>query len=726
VPSGDDRPAFPSLSGPIDLINLLGFFALTIAFVVLFGRPLATDDTWWHLTFGRHFLTSGPWLEAHPSLFTSVSPPSPASWLSDVGLYSLSLPLGVGGLRLVHVALTILILSTAWLALRRASRGSVGLAATGCASFLVLSAYRLSQLRPELATLLATILLYLLLLQDRSAPSWRRVGGATLLCGVWANLHAAFLLGPVIVGSACGGTVLELLLRGDGDDVGRRPLRARAKRLGWATILTTGATFLNPMGPAAHLLYFRAGQEAPAMSYVADEWAPLHPFRMPVLDMPPTPLVWVAYWLVGITTIGCGVHAWRVWRSSDDRMAFGGEPDGALVALALLGILAPLFAVRFLWLGFFPLLFVAHTLARTIRARLRMAWILAASTWLLVLASGPMGDWPLLSSGVSRETYLDSYDRWKYHDHAVGFLRESGLEGHVFNGYPLGGFLGYWLAPGLRVFIDGSLGVPPEVMTHYLSIQANEAGLPGQAVTDLLDRLGVDAFFGLGFPVLQSKNRPWRFTTRHLDGDRDWVLVFRDLRTAIYLRRNERNIENLRRVAAYYSSQGIPFEEDEGIRVASILDEAPGWAVEHGLVPRDFEQLLRSARSGRISIRGGARLVAVYLALGLEERALEIDDRLIAAIPTASAPRRRRIGALLRLGRVEEAREEADELARLHPDDALALRLIAEARRFDGLSPDQQRRHLSLLPVLSRREARRLRNSILPPAEPRQWPARRG
>ena len=44
------------------------------------GRPLFTDDLWWHLALGRAFLAGGPWLAADPSLHTAPGPPDGAHW----------------------------------------------------------------------------------------------------------------------------------------------------------------------------------------------------------------------------------------------------------------------------------------------------------------------------------------------------------------------------------------------------------------------------------------------------------------------------------------------------------------------------------------------------------------------------------------------------------------------------------------------------------------------
>src|SRR5262245_11551222 len=68
------------------------------------GRPIFTDDLWWHLALGRAFAEGGPWLAADPLLFAPAGPPTPASWLADIALASVARAAGFGTLRVLHVA----------------------------------------------------------------------------------------------------------------------------------------------------------------------------------------------------------------------------------------------------------------------------------------------------------------------------------------------------------------------------------------------------------------------------------------------------------------------------------------------------------------------------------------------------------------------------------------------------------------------------------------------
>ncbi len=454
------------------------------------------------------------------------------------------------------------------------------------------------------------------------------------------------------------------------------------------------------------------------MTLVVDEWLPLDLFAFPAANLPPSPIAWLSYWVLLVLTLALIVHRFRVARGATRASllvnrggAQPGTPDAALFPLAMLGLVAPLFAVRFLWLGFFPLLLLSSAMRGTIGFRDLMRWAPAAVACVLLPGFFWLGDGPMLSKGVSLAGYRDAYDPGKYHGHAVEFLRDAGLEGKLYNSYFMGGFLGYALAPKLRSFVDGSLHVSPHVMEDYLALQLNADGSERFDATDVLDRYAVDVYFGIGFPTPPLAHRPWRHTALHLADDPDWIRVFRSMQSAVYLRRNDRNQENLKRVERYYADAGLPFDPERGLEVGRVVDEAPEWAMRHGLVPRDFGRLRAASRAGaaRNSVEG--RLSIAFLALGLDDRALDLDRRIIQSIPTLVVSRRRRIGALLRLGRNPEAAEEAEELAALSPRDALSRALIERARLGGGFVDAWVSSSRSRLPVLSRGEAARLRSS---------------
>jgi len=686
--------------------------------LVAAAQPMQTEDAWWHLALGRAYASHGPWLDADPLLHTAAAPPAPAAWLADLALYGLARAGGLSSLRLAHAAVVAAILSAAWLALRRAS-GSRRAASLATAAFAALSAYRLYQLRPDLLTIGATLLLYRLLLAEPRPPSRRQVLLATLLLGLWANLHSAFLIGPILLAAAIAGLCAAAAL---GSREERAPLVARARRLGLALALGLAATLVNPAGPAQHLAYFHAGVESPDLAIVVDEWAPLDLFHLPVPNLPPSLLAWAITWLLLASCaaiVPAGLR--RRWRSAPDA-----PPDPALAAVAVASLVAMLAAVRFLWLGLFPLLLLAQWSAPRLaspRAPRRILGTAAALASLaLALAFVRWGDWPMIGGGLrpSLGSYARAFPPEKYHAHAVWMLADAGLEGRLYNDYFMGGFVGFWLAPRLRAFVNGTLNLPREQLKAWAALSKHRGERPGESFAELLDREQVDVFLGVRTPEVPRSSRPRIYTTAHLERTPGWIPIFRTPREGVWLRLDARNRPNLERVAAYYAREGVPFDRERGFDPAAVIREAPEWAEAHGLVPRDLAAL-EAARAGSDPARKlGAleRLAEQRAALGLYEEAVAIEREILGANPGAIPPARRLVWSLLRLGRFAEARAEARTLERA---GGLPAAIARTARTAEDADPEARETALARLPVFTRPEARGAVAGLADPP-PRCWP----
>lgn len=671
------------------------------------GQPLITNDLWWHLALGRAYAEYGPLLPEDPLLFTAPGPPTPASWLWALGVHGVEQLAGFTGLRMLHVALASAALGLGFSLLRRAS-GSLLVAFAGTALTLVLSAYRLAQLRPHLATLLFTLLLFRLLIEGERLPSARRIAIAVGLMALWVNLHAGFLLGPVLLAGGTLGLLAAAPLRAPE----RRPWDlARARRLGLATLLGLLATLANPGGLDPHLAWFAAGSDTPLLARVGDEWSPVSLLHRPVPTLPPSLLSWSLLWGLVLATPLAALAAVRSWQ----RGLGAAGVDPARVALALGALAAPFVAVRFLWLAFFPLLLLA-TLAGRRRtraspaARLRAAWAIAAALLLLVPGFLRYGDWPMVSRSLPRRPagWATPYLPQNFYAHSVWLLADAGVTGNAYNDYATGGFLGYWLAPGLKAYLNGTLNVSREVMAANLPIRERRGVRPGESFLELLDRLEIGVFIGIHPPQAAPGSRPWYRTTSHLEGAPGWLPVFRNLRSAVYLRSSPDNAANLERLAAWYAAEGVPFEPTTGFDTARVLREAPDWAFAHGLTTAGFANL--GVFSLQLDARGAAaldRLGSIWASLGLYERSLEAARRRLRRGESLAA-RRRLVWSLLQLGRGAEAREAAGRLANAPAEDTLSGALAEAAERFDRLDAERAAALKAMLPVFTPLEAQQL------------------
>ena len=153
-----------------------GSIALLVALLLyLCGRPLATSDLWWHLAMGEVYATEGLWPAADPLLHTAhADAPIQHEWLFEVAVHGIDRWFGFQGLRLLHVLSVAGILWLAYSVFRRRSRTQAA-ALFATALFIALTSWRFVQLRPDLVSIPATLLLYRLLLEPDEPPSWQRV-----------------------------------------------------------------------------------------------------------------------------------------------------------------------------------------------------------------------------------------------------------------------------------------------------------------------------------------------------------------------------------------------------------------------------------------------------------------------------------------------------------------------------------------------------------------------
>lgn len=728
----DLRPTLVGVAWALAVASSLVLCALVLVAV---GQPLFTDDLWWHLALGQAHLREGPWLSADPLLFTALGPPAPAAWLSDLLFAGVDALAGFTGLRILHVALVGGGLGLAWSILRRAS-GSVLAAWLGTSAFAALAAYRLVQLRPHLFSLLALLLLYRLLLESTRPPGWRRIVATGALMALWVNLHSAFVLGLVLPASALGWLLVERWVSarsGLPSEAGAEGARVRG--LAAAAAAAAIGTLLNPAGLGAYAPYLRAGSSTPSLGRVGDEWASLGLLTWPAGSQPNL-FVWIGAWLLLLGLLALVVDTLvRRRRGLPARI----DPTDLLFAAIAFGFM--MLAVRFVWLSILPLI-------AFVRAGRGGFWSSRASSRRVALGAAGLatamlvgflvwGDW----RGVTRflpsraRDYARPYPALKYHAHAVWLMQDARLEGRLFNEYHLGGFLGYWLAPGIQTFLNGSLNVSREAIEANWPLRHRRGVLPGETFLEALDRLGIELFMGIRTPSLAPGAQPWVFTSGHLEGSEGWTLGFRNLLTSLYVRDGHdggAGEANLDRLNAYYQRAGVPFDPAVGFEPARVIREASLWARRHGVVPVDFPALERAAR--RASEPQGARaldrIVSIYSILGEHALAVDFDRDLLRLAPGALQVRRRLAWNLLHEGRAAEAlavaaaedmRDSRTGRAESRAPDLLLDQIAALARDWDRLDPEERAARLATQPFLTPADASRaLAGFLRPPTRERR------
>jgi len=686
--------------------------AVLVPLLYVAAGPLLTDDLWFHLGAGRAYARLGPWPAADPMLHTALrEAPVQHEWLFGVAVHALERAFGLHGLRAAHALAVAGLAAALALRLRRAAPTGAA-AALAAAVFLALAWWRLAQLRPDLASIAAALAAYALVLAGPEPPSRRQVAAFAGLAALWANLHSLFMVGLALVVACLLGLALEAALaRAAAADPERARRGARARRLAAALGLGALAALANPRGARQHLQFLHAST-ATGVLQVRDEWVPFHPLSIRAGGYAENPVAWAltnALALLFLAAAGRALLRFARERSPARLRAFDAEGFG----LGLAAFAAILVSIRFRWLAFLPLLYLLRAAGRAPRARAPAAsWAAAGAAAALALATlraGGVERWTGLEPREPRAYLARTHVAGKYHAEGVRFLAEAGIEGKLFNHYWMGGFLGYWLAPGLRTFVDGRAEhYPPEILDEAHAISGRRGARPEErSHLDVLDRRGVDVFFGVGLAPVGAGPGVGVYTADNLAGDPGWILAFRAVDQGVYVREGSANAE---RAARFYAARGVPFDPRAGLDPDRVIAEAPVFAAAWRLLPRDHEALRRAAAAGRAPARAaaGATLACAYAAGGAFRSAADAARGALAADPASRPARRALVYALLRLERWDEAVEGARALLALDPADPAARRVARIARGAQETRGAALATRLLRFPLLDHAEMRAL------------------
>lgn len=652
-----------------DALALVSLLLALLVLLALVGRPLATDDLWWHMKLGEVYAKLGPWLSEDPLYHTTHHRPTvPHEWLFQVAVHWLERGIGFQGLRVVHV-LTVAAIAAWALRIFRGAAGALAPAALATLVLLELSWFRLFQFRPDLVSVLALLALHDLLLAGDRPPGRARIGAACAVFALWVNMHSLFAIGLALLLAALMGLALRRLLLGwvaRRPEVDRSADAALARGLGLALGLALLVSLLNPRGPLALGLFFTEAASGDIWQ-LRDDFLPWNPLWPASHNPALTPLCWMLADALLVSFLWVAGRGW--WRVARERsVAAVRDLDTLHLGLAAASFVAMLVTVRFHWMALFPLEYLLRAFRRQAAAAPQWAMRAAAASAMggaaLALAF-PLGihiDSYAREVAAEPDGYWSPYLDQRYCGAGVRFLADAGIEGRLFHPFNMGGFLAFWLAPGMRTFIDGRMDhYPSEVLSDYLKIRhASQAGAT-RLLWQLLDKWGVDVFFGTSFPESRYSDAFWISYIRRLPG---WVPIWASQTHSIYMRRNARNARNLTLVKAWYMQRNVPFSPEKGVDIAAAIQRRPHWVVSQGIVPPDYASWLERSRSPDPAVQrvALAELGRIYWQIGAFEQGVAADARVVELDPHAKEARRRLADGLLHLGRPVEALEVARSL----------------------------------------------------------------
>jgi hypothetical protein len=549
-PAAPKRLAWWLASPLVAWIGLIGLCAV-VAYSVM--APIREPDFGWHVALGRYIVEHHAVPTTEPFTHTAIGAPEVAhEWVSEVIYYLVIRMVGILGLRWVHAAVTVAILVILFLLLRR-DGVTPSLALFGTFAYVVVAQGRF-QIRPLMFDLLCLLLMYGYLFVIK--PPLTRPQLALIFAGavLWANLHSgmSLLIALVVIYAAFETAQQKLQWRtARPGDLGEGNL----KRL-WGLAGLSVLGFL--MTPNHFRLIPYILESKRINSPISDEWKPIMDWwGSPLM----TPFSVEAYWILAATT------ALTVLLSLRRRSL-------SLMAVAVFMTILPLTAVRFTSCCFASILLVFGELSRWAEGRpsrgsIRTRQETAAAFSLVALFAVIVAIHPVMNQNNKLHRYTGRLtSEWNFQPGvfplgAVAFLDQTNLHGRLFNSSDWGGYILQETYGKYPIFIDGRwLSTGERVLKDSLIIERK-----GSTAFAKLDEYKIDILL---------VQREWM--TKDLAREKNWIPLFENLNSGVYLRNTPANAGDLEKTADYYKAQGVPFDKDRGFDEHAAFTANPDWA----------------------------------------------------------------------------------------------------------------------------------------------------
>ncbi len=248
-----------------DRALLIGALLLTVVLLAYFWTP--TDpDVWWHLQNGRLVWTLGRVPQG--DLYSYTVPGARwimQQWLLEAVMYAIEQTLGYAANVLLFGLITVSVYLLLFRLMRAAGAGRpLAVGVMGMALILDAPTWGV---RPQVVTTLFCVIFLAVLLRYHCVGADRRLWLLPPLMLVWANVHAGFTVGLLLLGAAVVGEAINRIL-------GRPSAPLRPLLL--VTAACAGLSLLNPNGLDLWLYpltYLSGPGGNPSLHYV-QEWQP--------------------------------------------------------------------------------------------------------------------------------------------------------------------------------------------------------------------------------------------------------------------------------------------------------------------------------------------------------------------------------------------------------------------------------------------------------------------
>lgn len=454
---------------------------------VLAGLPglfrIGDADIWWHLRTGQWIVDHGSVPTTDPfSSFGSDTPWVAYSWLFDLLVYGLHAALGLQGIVLYSVVVSLGIVLVLHRLVRR--YGLPFALEFSLTAACVVSLLPTLGPRPWLLTILFFVIEADLLMKAQRASTTRGLFGLPLVFMLWANIHIQFVYGLLLLGLAIVEPTIRSVLFGTRIDDQEKAFQ---RSLALVALFCVLATLLTPYHQSLYRTVLGLVGQAGPFSMVAELRAP--EFRS------------VSEWLVlGMTLFAAFALGWQ----RTPRIFAG--------LLVLVGAFLAFRARRDSWFVVTgAVAIIGDWLAQTqVRSGQRHGWATGQ-----VLGIGAIVVIGLVVAGRRTATVesLEAAVTSTFPVEAAAFVERQGYTGPLFNHFDWGGYL-IWRLPQHPVSMDGRTNVyGDERLARNLSTWA---GAPDWASNPELARASI-VIGHTSAPLTMLLRRDPRFELVHED-----------------------------------------------------------------------------------------------------------------------------------------------------------------------------------------------------------------
>lgn len=485
----------------------------TLFLVALFfvsQLPLRDFDIWFHIKSGELFVKQG-YLSTTESFSYAASGRewTTFEWLFQIIFYYIS----TIGLWAIPPVISLFVVLGLGLLLRiLGSIYAVPLVARIALVFAFwVSTYEFNTARPH--TIAYTFLithLFLILMRIHKGKRW--IYWSPLLTLVWSNVHST---GFLAWGFLLSFGLVTLVQK----------QKAVARDLLLLALINAGITLLPPMGLADYRLLWRFFREREFLGYFISEWGPPsdNPFGLKLY----------------VASIIAALSSWMSVAIVKRRVveSLAGLP---FIVMAIVGFSA----TRNIYLGTLGLLLLLGSSTRHLLDWVRIPYRFWTITAFAVFLFGFYG-WVYALKYNSVHA-----NRLYYPLQATEFIRAQNIKGNMFNDYNYGAYMLYRLYPLHHVFIDGRADVYECCeMRDYLLLAYNK-NMNDQEYRLFLKQVWEK--YDISYAVMvTTKHNVMRKIATLLNTDPDWVLVFWDDDSQIFVRKDGKNDSLIERFGAY-------------------------------------------------------------------------------------------------------------------------------------------------------------------------------